>query len=611
MSASNKPSLQKNVNAQFAGLAVGKYEIEVTEQVADDHLSVTAGRDAFLDQDVQELAAGSWAVFRGPKDVGVRVYAIKDVSSGTRADFTLSSKVSGIDVRSVLPPSDSATAGTSLDGVSLYDPPDKPDSLLLRKTVASVVSKAQTLAAMPYVEPIEDANMHHGASAITLDRMVLGLTPGKAVMVKGVEAGDPDAVPAIESTGVTRYEVAVLSKVTHAGGLTTLHFEAPLTYRYVRSTVSINANVLLATHGETAPTEVLGSGDGSAANQAFTLRKAPLTYVSAATAEGSQSTLEVRVNGVSWQEVSSLYEQSARSQAYVVRHAEDGTATVEFGDGVHGARLPTGRENVVATYRTGIGTAGNVKARQLSLMLNPPLGVRSTVNPIAATGGADGEVLDDARRNAPLTVLTLDRVVSLTDFEDFTRGFAGVGKAHAEAIWSGHRRVIYLSVADATGEELDPDLPLYQNLASALAQLSDGTDEIQIGDIDPATGKRRTYIERTFTVAADVGVEAGHDSETVLADAEAALAAAFAFDARALGQHVSEAEVLTALQNVAGVAFARLTQLGDKDDTDLPDGGVLVARTAQWREDSGTRWIRPAELWVINPNAITLTEVKA
>jgi predicted phage baseplate assembly protein len=495
--------------------------------------------------------------------------------------------------------------------VSLYDPPDKPDSLLLRKTVASVVSKAQTLAVMPYVEPIEGTKKHQGASSITLDRMVLGLTAGKAVMVKGIEAGDPDAVPAIESTGVTRFEVAVLSKVTHAGGLTTLHFDAPLTYRYVRSTVSINANVVLATHGETAPTEVLGSGDGSAANQAFTLRKAPLTYVSAATAEGSQSTLEVRVNGVSWQEVSSLYEQSPRSQAYVVRHAEDGTATVEFGDGVHGARLPTGRENVVATYRTGIGTAGNVKARQLSLLLNPPLGVRSTVNPIAASGGADGEVLDDARRNAPLTVLTLDRVVSLTDFEDFTRGFAGVGKAHAEAIWSGHRRVIYLSVADATGEELDPDLPLYQNLASALAQLSDGTDEIQIGDIDPATSKRRTYIERTFTVAADVGIEPAYDSETVLADAEAALAAEFAFDARQLGQHVSEAEVLTAIQNIAGVAFARLTRLGDKDDTDLPAGGVLVARNAEWRDDSGVRWIRPAELWVINPSAIALTEVKS
>ena len=44
-----------------------------------------------------------------------------------------------------------------------------------------------------------------------------------------------------------------------------------------------------------------------------------------------------------------------------------------------------------------------------------------------------------ARRNAPLTVLTLDRAVSLRDYEDFARGFAGIAKAHATWFGAGPR----------------------------------------------------------------------------------------------------------------------------------------------------------------------------
>ena len=60
-------------------------------------------------------------------------------------------------------------------------------------------------------------------------------------------------------------------------------------------------------HGETVRNEVLGSGQGGTPNQRFSLRKPPLTYVSASTPSGTQSTLVVRVDGVLWQEVPSLF----------------------------------------------------------------------------------------------------------------------------------------------------------------------------------------------------------------------------------------------------------------------------------------------------------------
>ena len=49
--------------------------------------------------------------------------------------------------------------------------------------------------------------------------------------------------------------------------------------------------------------------------------------------------------------------------------------------------------------------------------------------------------------NAPLTVLTLDRVVSLRDYEDFARAFAGIAKALATWSWDGERRGVFVTVA--------------------------------------------------------------------------------------------------------------------------------------------------------------------
>ena len=76
-----------------------------------------------------------------------------------------------------------------------------------------------------------------------------------------------------------------------------------------------------------------------------------------------------------------------------------------------------------------------MKAGQLSMLLTRPLGVKGAINPMDAEGAADREALDDARQNVPLTVLTLDRAVSLKDYEDFSRGFSGIAKALAT--WTG------------------------------------------------------------------------------------------------------------------------------------------------------------------------------
>ena len=179
--------------------------------------------------------------------------------------------------------------------------------------------------------------------------------------------------------------------------------EEGLQESYERASVVVHANVALATHGETVK-QLLGSGRAGASFQRFELAQGPLTYVQSRGASGVDSTLEVRVNEVRWDEVLTLFEARPKDRAYVLGTDADGKAYVEFGDGTRGSRLPTGSNNVRARYRKGLGAGGNVKAGALAQLLDRPLGVKGASNPVQAAGrrrpraGVRGARVDPARR---------------------------------------------------------------------------------------------------------------------------------------------------------------------------------------------------------------------
>jgi predicted phage baseplate assembly protein len=421
--------------------------------------------------------------------------------------------------------------------------------------------------------------------------MVLGLQVGQVVVVRGrrVDATGAD-------TGVSTSEVATLDRITHARGRTTLHFLGKLAHVYLRRTLTVSANVVRATHGETTPLELLGSGEATQAHQRFTLRKSPLTYVPASSSGGGRSTAQVRVNGVRWKEVPSLYGQSPDAQVYTLRNEDDGSTTVTFGDGVHGARLPTGQDNVVATYRTGLGVGGELASGRISLLQLRPLGIKDAVNLVAATGSGEPERLADARLNAPRTVLTLDRVVSLQDYEDFARSFAGIAKAQATSLWSGEEQVAYVTVAGSGGRPVEEGSETISNLRRALIAASDSGFPVKV----------RSYAQRFFKLEARLLVDPAHELAQVHAAATEALKVAFSFEARGFGQPVTEAEVLHVLQSVRGVVAVVLLALHDAAAAQELKS-VLPSSLARW--DPASQSVLPAELLLLHPAGLKLTEV--
>jgi predicted phage baseplate assembly protein len=511
-----------------------------------------------LDRTYPDIIAGSWLVLESPTDR--KVYRVDDNAEISRADFGLSAKVSRVRL--------SSDAGF--------------DTFKVRETTVLAGSGRLDLAGLPIVDVVEGAG-------VTLDGVYLGLDAGRTVIVTGTRA---------DLEGVVDSEVMTLAAVDIIGGFTSLVFQRALANRYVRDTVTINANVAAATHGETVQ-DVLGAGNASEVHQRFALAQQPLTYVSSDGPTGGASTLRVRVNDLLWQEAPSFHGRSPDARVFVTHVTEQGT-TVEFGDGLNGARVPTGADNIRATYRKGIGTAGNVDATQLTLLLSRPPGVRSVTNSLPASGGTDPEPADSIRRNAPVTVRTMDRIVSLQDYEDFARAFSGIGKALATPwIFGGHARGVFLTVAGPAGADLPVDGPIYGNLLAAIQKAGGPHVPVRVESC------RKAF----FQLAATVMVAPEAKPELVVAAVEAALRARFSFDARAFGQAVNLAEAMAAIQGVPGVIAVDIDVL-QRTDT-IGGDGLVQALPAAGPEPADDGSLLGAELLMLDPRPVALKGVTA
>jgi len=410
-----------------------------------------------------------------------------------------------------------------------------PGNLHMRTTAVYISDAAVPLVPKPIYGPGQTA----GGLTILLNRCALVLAAGNAVAVSGTR---------IDRQGVVSTEIATLASVSLENGYTLLTFTQALSGAYMPETVTINANVVEASNGETV-TETLGSGDAGSAFQTFTLKQAPLTWVPAAVPSGIAAAISVNVNGITWQLVPYLCGSGPTDRVYALDTDTSGNTIVCFGDGVTGARLPSGTENVTAVYRRGLGTAGNVDAADITMLITRPPGLRDVTNPTAASGGDDPETVADSRVNAPFSVKTLGRIVTLQDYADFARASTGVAKARVDLTFAGATQIVLVTVAGPSGAQIPSGTEQYDALLQALNAASDGSYPIALASYRPIT----------FSVGAAIVLDPAYQQGVVFASVQAALAAAFSFDARDFGQPVFASEVYAVIQSVPGVIAENLT----------------------------------------------------
>jgi Baseplate J-like protein len=319
---------------------------------------------------------------------------------------------------------------------------------------------------------------------------------------------------------------------------------------YDRNVTTVNANVGLATNGASV-SEIMGSGSAAMPNQKFNLRQSPLTFVQSPTPTGRLSTLQVSANSVKWTEVPTLYQQGPSKQVFATLNQPGGGTTVLFGDNVEGATLPTGQNNIQANYRIGSGLGGNVGAGSITTLIDRPLGVSGVTNPMAATGGEDPQTVDDIRSDAPLSVLTLGRAVSITDYQNYASTFAGIAKAYAIWIPSGPGRGVFLSVAAAGGSALPPGNPTLDNLITSLHDYGNPLVPIYAA----------SFLETLFSLEADLVYDPAYDQAEVHAAVLQSLRQNYSFAERDFGQGVSDDEISAFIQAIPGVVAVNVKSL--------------------------------------------------
>lgn len=370
---------------------------------------------------------------------------------------------------------------------------------------------------------------------------------------------------------------------------TTVLLRDPLNQVYDRSTVTFYANIVHATHGQTILNEVLGSVNKTTDNRSFTLKRKPLSYLSSEDASNEvPAMLEIQVNGMAWHLVNSLHELSNTRRVYILRHDSQQNATLIFGDGTHGAHLPSGREHLTATYRVGSGEVGNVAANSLTTLRTRPPGIQSVTNPLPASGGADPESLDLARINATRQSHTLQRIISFNDYQNFAAMFAGIGKAQAQTLWDGRRHLLYLTVAGNGGQTVPQDSELYKSLVTSIsAATASPSVPVQVGSFE------LLYFQLAATLVIDTDYIA--QQQDIIANVTSTLSSAFSFNMRDFAQRVSLSEVFAVIQRVANVVAVKIELLYFKGQN--PTLNQLLPAKAG-RLEHGQ--LLPAQLLLIN-----------
>ena len=538
-----------------------------------DYSSDAANVVVCLDSVYSKVLPGSWIVFVGQRKKRqkktvyyVELCRVKRVETGACSDFMLNAKTTKLELDM-----NGKEAKKYLSG------------FLRRDTVIFCVSNPLDLFCINDDSldtndsvPVKPSTEDVSGDSIKLDRKVSEFQIGQKIIIQGKEKVE----------GVVGGVVSEILSITNISGSdpTEITLDRELSHVYDLASVHIYGNVAFATHGETVR-ETLGSGNSLAVNQQFRLKKTPLTYVSANTPSGAKSTLKVFVNDVQWQEATTLYGLGPQSFDYFVRVDDNGDTLVNFGDGITGARLPSGVENVTAIYRSGLGLQGAVAANKLTLLTKKPFGVKSVTNPIAASGAASPERMDDAKLNAPSVVLTLDRIVSLKDYENFARKFLGIAKASAQTKLVHKEEgkqmgvgvaeyIVQLIVAPENAQVLLKDSMLYQNLCAAVDGVRACGQKVRIESFNPL------YFD---VVVYGLCVDSDHHLDEVKANVRVALVNAFSFEKRFFKQDITRDEVLSIIQAVKGVIYvhdvtAKLSEVStiDGEDAATIDGEDAV-----------------------------------
>ena len=389
-------------------------------------------------------------------------------------------------------------------------------------------------------------------------------------------------------------------KITVEPGLASLQLDkAKPAWRRFETT--IRANVLKMGHGESKPKKNLGSGNATVLQQSFVLKEKDISYTSDREAtNGVSPAIDVWVAGERWQRVNNFHLSEASDHHYGTALTDEGFVRINFGDGIRGRRLPTGKNNVVVTYRVGTGLQGNVAARS-EFKLRKNLGMVGKVDaPLVAVGGSNQESIESLRESAPASVLCLARAVSLNDFAHLASQNSKVWQAISYRKENGYSRAekIGVSIVPASGLKND-------------TLLGDVRDFLQAA----ASSGVKVFVENFESVCVKIGVKFYYDAqrfdlEQIESTLYSVLNSSLNLKNRSLGEALYRSELYALVEGVLGVSNSHISVALDPVRSDFSNAQSPMLVSAP---GGVVKTIKPYPHQVVyvseSSNSITLTPI--
>lgn len=253
----------------------------------------------------------------------------------------------------------------------------------------------------------------------------------------------------------------------------------------------------------------------------------------------------VKVNNSVYSKVPYIIDYGAQSPVFSISTNGAGFSSIQFGDGISGKIPPTGSDiRVTYRYLDATGSLGNISAGTLTRVVAAPDGTPvsdvTVTNSSAFSGGKDAESTDSIRINAPLSLRSLNRAVSLKDYAQLAVQVNGVAKAIAAAsVYTG----VTLYVAPSGGGSLS-------------TTLKTTIENYFVDKMPPNTTLNVLEYRKAYPyLDVTVSVLPQYTSSVVSAAVADALYSLFSFDNVIFNDVITIGDVHTACRSVDGVSY--------------------------------------------------------
>lgn len=181
---------------------------------------------------------------------------------------------------------------------------------------------------------------------------------------------------------------------------------------------------------------------------------------------------------VRWHARPHLYDSSVADRHFAIERA---TGVLRFG-----ARVPAAGTQIIASYATGGGAAGNVPANTVRELRTALPYIAGVDNPVPAGGGASAESTTEIEMRGPQVIRHRDRALSAEDYEWLARGASPeVARTRCEPLRGpdGHAQRGWITVLVApksTAPYPAPSPELTRRIRQAVAERAPATAALRI-----------------------------------------------------------------------------------------------------------------------------------